>query len=82
MSGQATLTSMAMGGQLDMEAFPYNALSTTAPGPPQWGPRLARIMRELLPPKPRVRGPARDDHESAAAFQQAQDEFKVATIEE
>jgi hypothetical protein len=77
-----TLTSMAMGGQLDMEAFPYNALSTSAPGPPQWGPRLARIMRELLPPKPRVRGPSRDDHESAEAFQQAQDEFKAATIEE
>ncbi len=39
-------------------------------------------MRELLPPKPRVRGPSRDDHESAEAFQQAQDEFKAATIEE
>jgi hypothetical protein len=39
-------------------------------------------MRELLPPKPRVRGPSRDDHESAETFQQAQDEFKAATIQE
>jgi hypothetical protein len=39
-------------------------------------------MRELLPPKPRVRGPSRNDHESAEAFQQAQDEFKAATIQE
>jgi len=77
-----TLTSMAMGGQMDMEAFPYSALSASAPGPQQWGPRLARIMRELLPPKTRVRGPSRDDHKSAEAFQQAQDEFKAATIQE
>ena len=49
-----TLPSMAMGGQLDMEAFPYDALSASAPGPQQWGPRLARILRELLPPKPRT----------------------------
>jgi len=29
-----TLTSMAMGGQLDMEAFPYGELIALAPGPP------------------------------------------------
>jgi len=44
-----TLTSMAMGGQLDMEAFSYGELSALAPGPPQWGPRLGRILRGLLP---------------------------------
>jgi len=42
-----TLTSTAMGGQLDMEAFPYGELSALAPGPPQWGPRLGRILRGL-----------------------------------
>jgi len=79
-----TLTSMAMGGQLDMEAFPYDAHTrgASAPGPPQWGPRLARIMRELLPPKPRVRGPSDNDFDSADAFYKAQTEFKVAVIQE
>ena len=77
-----TLPSMAMGGQLDMEASPYDALSASAPGPPQWGPRLAGIMRELLPPKPRKRGPNRNDYESAAVYFKAQDDFKVAAIQE
>ena len=44
-----TLTPMAMGGQVDMEAFPYGEFSALAPGPPQWGPRLERILRGLLP---------------------------------
>jgi len=52
-----SLTSMAMGGQLDMEAFPYDELSASAPEPSLWGQRLGRILRGLLPPKPRVRGP-------------------------
>jgi len=71
-----------MGGQLDMDAFPYDALRASAPGPPQWGPRLARILRELLPPKPRVRGPSGKDFDSAEAYMQAQDEFKAASLQE
>jgi len=62
-----TLTSMAMGGQLGMKAFPYDELSALAPGPPQWGLRLERILRGLLPPKPRVRGPSGNDFHSAEA---------------
>jgi len=77
-----TLTSMAMGGQLDKEAFPYDAQSVSAVGPRQWGPRLARIMRELLPPQPRVRGPTRNDFESEAVYAKAQTDFKVAVIQE
>ena len=77
-----TLTSMAMGGQLDKEAFPYDAQSVSAVGPPQWGPRLARIMRELLPPQPRIRGPSRNNYESRETYENAQDEFKVAVIQE
>jgi len=70
-----TLTSMAMGGQLDMEAFPYGESSTLAPGLPQWGPRLGRILRGLLPLKPRVRGPSGNDFDSAEAYMLAQDKF-------
>jgi len=78
-----TLTSMAMGGQLDMEAFPYRGtLSASAPGPQQWGPRLGRILQELLPPKPRVRGPSGNDFHGAEAYMQAQDEFKAASLQE
>jgi hypothetical protein len=76
-----TLTSMAMGGQLDMEAFPYES-STLAPGPPQWGPRLGRILRGLLPPKPRVRGPSGNEFDSAEAYMLAQDKFKAASLQE
>ena len=77
-----TLTSMAMGGQLDMDAFPYDALSASVPGPQLWGPRLGRILRKLLPPKPRVRGPSRNDFDSAEAFQNAQDGFNAASLQE
>ena len=73
---------MAMGGQLDMKAFPYEALSASAPGPQQWKPRLGRIMRELLPPKPRVRGHSRSDYDSAEKYQKAQDEFIAASRQE
>jgi len=78
-----TITSMAMGGQLDMEAFPYRGtLSASAPGPQQWGPRLGRILQELLPPKPRIRGPSGKDFHGAEAYMQAQDEFKAASLQE
>jgi hypothetical protein len=39
-------------------------------------------MRELLPPKPRVRGPSCKDYDSAEAFDKAQIEFKVASVQE
>ena len=70
-----TLTSMAMGGQLDMEAFPYGESSTLAPGPPQWGPRLRRILWGL-------RGPSENDFDSAEAYMLAQDKFKAASLQE
>jgi hypothetical protein len=35
-----------------------------------------------LTPEPRVRGPSRNDFDSAKAFQQAQDEFKAASLQE
>ena len=73
---------MAMGGQLDMEAFPYDELSASAPGPPLWGQRLGRILRVLLPLKPRVRGPSGNDFHSAEAYMQAQNEFKAASLQE
>ena len=66
-----------------MEAFPYRGtLSASAPGPQQWGPRLGRILQELLPPKPRVRGPSGHDFHGAEAYMQAQDEFKAASLQE
>ena len=71
-----------MGGQLDMEAFPYGESNTLAPGPPQWGQRLGRILRGLLPPKPRVRGPSGNDFDSAEAYMLAQDKFKAASLQE
>lgn len=43
---------------------------------------LAGIMRELLPPKPRKRGPNRNNYESREAYENAQDDFKVAAIQE
>jgi len=73
---------MAMGGQLDMEAFPYDESSASAPGPPLWGQRLGRILRVLLPLKPRVRGPSGNDFHSAEAYMQAQKEFKAASLQE
>jgi len=73
---------MAMGGQLGMKAFPYDELSALAPWPPQWGPRLERILRGLLPPKPRVRGPSGNDFHSVEAYMQAQNEFKAASLKE
>ena len=76
-----TLTSMAMGGQLDMEAFPYGELIALAPGPPQWGLQLGRILRGLLPPKPRVRGPSGNDFDSAEAYMLEQDKFKAPSLQ-
>jgi len=74
---------MAMGGQLDMDAFPYDALSLSAPRSQQWGPRLGRILRELLPPKLRIRGPSASDFDNnPAALMRAQDEFKAASRQE
>jgi len=54
----------------------------SAPGPQQWGLRLGQILWGLLSPMPIVRGPSRNDYDSAKAFQQAQDEFKAASIQE
>jgi len=65
-----------MGGQLDMEAFPYGELSAR-----QGGPRLGRILRGLLLPKPRVRGPSGNDFDSAEAYMLAQDKFKAASLQ-
>ena len=60
----------------------HGELSASAPGPPLWGPRLARILRGLLPPKPRERGPSGNDFHGAEAYMQAQDEFKAVFLQE
>ena len=39
-------------------------------------------MRELLPPKPRVRGPSGNDFGGAEAYMLAQDKFKAASLQE